>query len=121
MWLLLVVRRQGLTLQACCRVCVPREGEAGDNLYVIQSGVYEAIKGQGAGERVLFRYEEKGAFGELALMYNCPRAASVRVSQSPSWHLAVLFTGLWLHLRSSTQPRLHCARGAKRRRLKLHG
>ena len=62
--------------------CPPlhREGEAGDNLYVIQAGVYEAIKGAGAGEKVLFRYEDKGAFGELALMYNCPRAATVRVS-----------------------------------------
>ncbi len=64
-------------------MCLGREGDAGDNLYVIQSGVYEAIKGQGAGERVLFRYEDKGAFGELALMYNCPRAATVRVPDTP--------------------------------------
>ena len=28
----------------------------------------------------MFTYEGKGAFGELALMYNCPRAATVQVS-----------------------------------------
>ncbi len=57
-----------------------REGEAADNLYVIQSGVFEAFKSSADGERVLFKYEGAGAFGELALMYNCPRAATVRVS-----------------------------------------
>lgn len=60
-------------------VVAHREGEAGDNLYVIQSGVFEAYKGSGAAEKVVFTYKEAGAFGELALMYNCPRAASVRV------------------------------------------
>lgn len=81
--------KQGLAMQGksndwlCCDMCLHREGEAGDNLYVIQSGVYEAIKGHGPGERVLFRYEDKGAFGELALMYNCPRAATVRVPEPP--------------------------------------
>lgn len=59
-----------------------REGEAADNLYVIQSGVFEAYKVSEEGERVLFKYEEAGAFGELALMYNCPRAATVRVSSA---------------------------------------
>lgn len=57
-----------------------REGEEGDNLYVIQSGVFEAVKGSGDDEKLLFKYEEAGAFGELALMYNCRRAATVRVS-----------------------------------------
>lgn len=46
---------------------------------MIQSGIFEAVKGSGAVEEVLFKYEEAGAFGELALMYNCPRAATVRV------------------------------------------
>ncbi len=57
-----------------------REGEEGDNLYVIQSGVFEAVKGSGDDEKLLFKYEDAGAFGELALMYNCRRAATVRVS-----------------------------------------
>ena len=52
---------------------VIKEGDEGDNFYVIESGVFEATKG----ERSLFTYEGKGSFGELALMYNCPRAATV--------------------------------------------
>ena len=62
--------------------CGCREGEEGDNLYVIQSGVFEAVKGSGDNERLLFKYEEYGAFGELALMYNSRRAATVRVSSN---------------------------------------
>ena len=51
-----------------------REQEQGDNFYVIETGIYAAsIKG-----RRVFVYEHKGAFGELALMYNCPRAATVQ-------------------------------------------
>jgi len=52
---------------------VIKEGDEGDNFYVIESGVFEATKG----EKSLFTYEGKGSFGELALMYNCPRAATV--------------------------------------------
>lgn len=51
-----------------------REAEQGDNFYVIESGIFAAcIK-----EKRVFVYEGKGAFGELALMYNCPRAATVQ-------------------------------------------
>lgn len=50
------------------------EGEDGDNFYIIEKGNYEASKDQ----EVKFTYEGKGAFGELALMYNCPRAATVK-------------------------------------------
>ena len=49
---------------------------------MIQSGVFEAVKGSGHDEKILFKYEETGAFGELALMYNCRRAATVRVRLS---------------------------------------
>jgi hypothetical protein len=31
-------------------------------------------------EKKVFAYDNKGSFGELALMYNCPRAATVVVS-----------------------------------------
>ena len=47
---------------------------------MIQSGVFEAVRGSGDDMRLLFKYEEHGAFGELALMYNSRRAATVRVS-----------------------------------------
>ena len=53
-----------------------REAEQGDNFYVIESGIFAAcIK-----EKRVFVYEGKGAFGELALMYNCPRAATVQAA-----------------------------------------
>ena len=59
---------------------VIRQGDDGDNFYVIESGVYDVIitkDGLGdAGHRVL-QFDGKGSFGELALMYNMPRAASV--------------------------------------------
>jgi len=46
---------------------------------------------------VVFTYEGKGAFGELALMYNCPRAATVQVTPSLSQYSrkksAVMETG----------------------------
>lgn len=53
-----------------------REGEEGDNFYVIESGDFAAIKGG----RQVFKYEGSGSFGELALLYNCPRAATVQVT-----------------------------------------
>lgn len=59
-----------------------RQGEQGDNFYVIQSGHFKATKTEGASEKLLFNYHNQGAFGELALMYNCPRAASVTVSSN---------------------------------------
>lgn len=62
----------GDALPGCC-VYFCREGEEGDNFYAIESGTFVATK---AGEQK-FRYEGKGSFGELALMYNCPRAATV--------------------------------------------
>ena len=64
-----------------------RQGEEGDNFYVIAEGVFTARIAQAdGGERVVFTYNGKGAFGELALMYNCPRAATVRASFSGDFH-----------------------------------
>ena len=51
------------------------ECEEGDNYYIIESGTFEAYVG---GERV-FTYQGHGAFGELALLYNSPRQATVKV------------------------------------------
>jgi CRP-like cAMP-binding protein len=65
--------------------CVPRrEGEEADNFYVIESGTFAATKAAGGESggadgsvEWVATYEGHGAFGELALMYNCPRAATV--------------------------------------------
>lgn len=52
-----------------------REGEDGNQLYIIESGCLEAFN-----ETVRGRRLTRGMlFGELALLYNCKRTASVRV------------------------------------------
>ena len=76
---------------------------------MIQSGVFEAFKTSKDGERVLFKYEGAGAFGELALMYNCPRAATVRVS--PRIHLDTLGIA-WLDVQTRNDHK-HCATGSQ--------
>lgn len=57
---------------------VIRQGDDGDNFYVIDSGVYEVYVARDSEERHVGTYHDQGSFGELALMYNMPRAASVR-------------------------------------------
>ena len=52
------------------------QGDVGDNFYVADSGEYTVhLKGV---EKPVHTYQESASFGELALMYNCPRAATVR-------------------------------------------
>jgi cAMP-dependent protein kinase regulator len=58
---------------------VIKEGEEGDCLYVVASGTLtctKVFKGQ-TDPTFLKRYESGEAFGELALLYNAPRAASI--------------------------------------------
>jgi cAMP-dependent protein kinase regulator len=55
------------------------EGEEGDCLYVVASGTLtctKVFKGQ-TDSTFLKRYEAGEAFGELALLYNAPRAATI--------------------------------------------
>jgi cAMP-dependent protein kinase regulator len=55
-----------------------KQGAPGDNFYIIDSGRYEVFKQVGdEPQKKVFEYDNKGSFGELALMYNCPRAATV--------------------------------------------
>lgn len=55
-----------------------KQGDDGDNFYCIDNGIVEIfIDSPKTGERNLVRTCEDGdAFGELAIMYNAPRAAS---------------------------------------------
>lgn len=59
-----------------------KEGDTtADCLYVIEAGNYSVWKKSsptdpGNGNKV-FTYQSEGVFGELALLYNCPRAATV--------------------------------------------
>lgn len=69
---------------------VIEQGQEGDYFYVIDSGKFNVYKrdngadpstaeNDGLGKQV-FQYETGGSFGELALMYSVPRAATVRAS-----------------------------------------
>lgn len=62
---------------------VCRQYDDGDFYYIIDSGNFEVIIKDGpksSPEEPTLRhtYEGKGSFGELALMYNCPRTATIR-------------------------------------------
>jgi len=58
-------------------VQVIKEGENGDYLFVIESGVLDCIKVIDGVEKVVKTCAQGDVFGELSLLYNCPRAASV--------------------------------------------
>lgn len=53
------------------------EGEQGDALYIVESGnlsCWKVIKGVNTHLKI---YTSGGSFGELSLLYNVPRAASI--------------------------------------------
>ncbi|VEL18416.1 unnamed protein product [Protopolystoma xenopodis] len=57
-------------------------GEDGDNFYVIEKGLFDIIVKVNGVETKVGQYEDKGSFGELALMYNTPRAATILAQTS---------------------------------------
>jgi cAMP-dependent protein kinase regulator len=56
------------------------QGKDGDFFYVVEAGKYEVHKRINGEVKKVFAYDESGSFGELALMYNAPRAASVKAT-----------------------------------------
>lgn len=57
---------------------VIRQGDDGDNFYVVEKGRFQIYYTTEDGQRqIRGEYEDNGSFGELALMYNQLRAASV--------------------------------------------
>lgn len=65
------------------------QGDQGDFLFVIESGKLDCIiKMPDGTDKVVKTCEAGDVFGELALLYNCPRAASVKASEkSVMWKL----------------------------------
>ncbi|ETW05168.1 hypothetical protein H310_04170 [Aphanomyces invadans] len=64
-----------------------KQGDEGDYFYVIDNGEFDVYKSSTPGVPV-FHYSNEGTFGELALMYNSPRAATVvAVSSGALWAL----------------------------------
>lgn len=55
-----------------------KQGEEGDNFYIVEEGRY----GVEVDGREVVQIGPGGSFGELALMYNAPRAASVRALEN---------------------------------------
>ena len=61
------------------------QGEVGDCLYIVETGSLSCFKIFENGEnKFLCNYGPGDAFGELALLYNCPRAASIICSSDES-------------------------------------
>ena len=56
-----------------------KQGDNGDNLYIIDSGelICEKVFNEGEAPTYLKTYKEGELFGELALLYNSPRAATI--------------------------------------------
>jgi len=56
-----------------------KQFDSGDYFYVIDHGTFEVFtqETKDSPQKHVFTYVNVGSFGELALMYNCPRAATV--------------------------------------------
>lgn len=62
-----------------------KQGDDGDNFYVIQEGTFHAYVGEpGSEPKRIHTYEGRGSFGELALLYNMPRAATIQAEGNAS-------------------------------------
>jgi CRP-like cAMP-binding protein len=71
-------------------VYIIKQGESGDHFYVVQSGNLEIyVKDKDGYNPKFVNYLGPGAgFGELALMYNTPRAASIKTtSECVVWEI----------------------------------
>ena len=54
------------------------QGHDGDNFYVVESGTFNVFVNSDGGDRLVATRSKGESFGELALMYNSPRSASVK-------------------------------------------
>jgi len=69
---------------------VVKQGEIGENFYVIEQGQATIQVGEPSGKQVVnIAVGEGGSFGELALIYGTPRAATVKaITDMKLWGLA---------------------------------
>jgi len=65
------------------------QGDDGDSMFIIEEGDLDCLKVIDGAEKVVKTCGPGDAFGELALLYNCPRAASVQSRDKPCqlWEL----------------------------------
>ncbi|XP_069681613.1 cAMP-dependent protein kinase type II regulatory subunit [Periplaneta americana] len=67
---------------------VIKQGDDGDNFYVIERGTFHAFvtTEPGTDPKQVHTYDGSGSFGELALLYNMPRAATIQAgTQGAVW------------------------------------
>jgi len=57
-----------------------KQGEEGDNFYLVFNGACDVYLNKGGEEKLVLSCFEGDSFGELALLYNAPRAATVKAS-----------------------------------------
>lgn len=80
--------------ESCVDALEPKDFKAGDMIieegdsvaewfYILVTGTAEAYKDA----KMVFEYKDSGSFGELALMYNAPRAATVKAVTGTSHFL----------------------------------
>ena len=67
---------------------VIREGDAGDVLYIVESGELSCSKVINGKDTFLKKFNAGDVFGELALLYNAPRAASYN-AQEPIYSFVI--------------------------------
>jgi CRP-like cAMP-binding protein len=60
-----------------------REGELGEQAYIITVGTVEIVKSTGTGEMILGTVSKGGIFGEMALIDDSQRMASARATDGP--------------------------------------
>lgn len=83
------------------------QDDDGDNFYVIERGTFDIVVRADGTERTVGSYDNRGSFGELALMYNTPRAATI---------IATSLGALWCMDRLTFR-RIIVKNNAKKRRL----
>lgn len=54
-----------------------KQGDEGDYFYVVDSGDYDVFIDKDGTDVKVHTFKDSGMFGELALMYNCPRNATI--------------------------------------------
>jgi len=86
---------------------VIQQGDDGDNFYIIHQGKFDIFVKNGDENKLVMQLDGKGSFGELALLYNCPRKATI-IAKSPG--------KLWC-LDQSVFRRIVVTAAAKKRRL----
>ncbi|KAJ1988343.1 hypothetical protein H4R33_002475 [Dimargaris cristalligena] len=86
-----------------------QQGDIGDYFYVVETGTFEVfVSKDGNPPMKVYQYGPGGSFGELALMYNSPRAATVKAtSESVVWALDRVTFRRILMERTSRKRRLY--------------